>query len=300
MTFKQITNFLAVAEHLNFTRAAAALFITQSTLSRSIASLEEELGVSLMLRDYHHVKLTPAGEYLYREMKEAMGTMNAIVRTVQSMGELDKTRFVIGVLDGQTVQTDILLAIRSLCDRLPHLNVDIRRGPHSALMGYLRQSTVDIVQTIIADDTDLTAGFKVLPLRELPCFLIARSDDPVWQSDAIRPASLDGRTLIVPENASPGLSSVIHYLQEVGSRPVIKTAPDMETQSLWLEAGMGVYIGTEDSVIYNSRSFRPIAAAPLTDISALMEVLIWKKEPSSTLLSLFVSFLNSESESNSF
>ena len=300
MTFKQITNFLAVAEHLNFTRAAAALFITQSTLSRSIASLEEELGVTLMQRDFHHAKLTPAGEYLYREMKEAMGTMNAIVRTVQSMGDLEKTRFVIGVLDGQTVQTDILLAIRSLCDRLPHLNVDIRRGSHRTLMDDLRQNTVDVVQTIMADDSARAPEFTVYPLRALRSFLIAQSDDPVWQNAAIRPASLDGRTLIVPEEPSPGLSSIIRRLREAGIRPIIKTAQDMETQSLWLEAGMGVYIGTEDSVIYNSRSFRPIVAAPLTDISALTEVLIWKKEPPSTLLSLFVSFLNSESESNSF
>lgn len=300
MTFKQITNFLTVAEHLNFTRAAAALFITQSTLSRSIASLEEELGVTLIQRDFHHAKLTPAGEYLYREMKEAMETMNAIVHTVQSMGDLEKTRFVIGVLDGQTVQSDILLAIRSLCDRLPHLNVDIRRGSHRALMDDLRRNTVDVVQTIMAGDSALAPEFTVYPLRVLQTFLIAQSDDPIWQGSVICPTTLDGRTLIVPEEASPGLSSVIRRLQEAGIRPVIKTAQDMETQSLWLEAGMGVYLGTEGSVIYNSRSFRPIAAAPLAGISELTEVLIWKTDPSSTLLSLFVSFLNSESESNSF
>ena len=292
MTFKQITNFLAVAEHLNFTRAAAALFITQSTLSRSIASLEEELGVTLMLRDFHHVKLTPAGEYLYREMKEAMGNMNTIVHTVQSMGELDKTRFVIGVLDGQTVQTDILLAIRSLCDRLPHLNVDIRRGSHSTLMDDLRQNTVDVVQTILADDSTPTPEFTVYPLRVLQTFLIAQSDDPIWQGPVICPASLDGRTWIVPEEPSPGLSSIIRRIQEDGIRPIIKTAQDMETQSLWLEAGMGVYIGTEDSVIDNSRSFRPIVAAPLTDIPVLAEVLIWKCDPTPPLMNLFLSLLN--------
>ena len=52
MTFNQINYFLNVAKHLSFTKAASSLFITQSTLSRSIASLEDELGVVLLKRDF--------------------------------------------------------------------------------------------------------------------------------------------------------------------------------------------------------------------------------------------------------
>jgi len=70
MTFNQINYFLAVADQLNFTKAAASLFVTQSTLSRSIAALEEEIGTPLLYRDFHAVKLTPAGEILHIEMKE--------------------------------------------------------------------------------------------------------------------------------------------------------------------------------------------------------------------------------------
>ena len=66
MTFNQINYFLNVAKHLSFTKAASSLFITQSTLSRSIASLEDELGVVLLKRDFHNLSLTPARAVLSR------------------------------------------------------------------------------------------------------------------------------------------------------------------------------------------------------------------------------------------
>ena len=68
MTFSQINYFLTLAACLNYTEAATKLFISQSALSRSIASLEKELDVKLLIRNYHSVELTKAGKILYREM----------------------------------------------------------------------------------------------------------------------------------------------------------------------------------------------------------------------------------------
>ena len=61
MDLKQLQYFLAVAKHLNFSRAAEALYISQPTLSYQIAELEKELGTTLFVRDRRKVFLTPAG-----------------------------------------------------------------------------------------------------------------------------------------------------------------------------------------------------------------------------------------------
>lgn len=53
--------FMSLANNLNFTKSANECHITQSTMSKRIAALEDELGVKLFYRDSHSVRLTPAG-----------------------------------------------------------------------------------------------------------------------------------------------------------------------------------------------------------------------------------------------
>ena len=63
---KQLRYFIAVAEHSSFVQAAQNLYITQPALSRAIAKLEEELGASLVERTTRSIRLTAAGQELYR------------------------------------------------------------------------------------------------------------------------------------------------------------------------------------------------------------------------------------------
>lgn len=66
MEFRVLKYFLTVAQEENMTRAAEALYITQPTLSRQIAELEEELGTPLFVRGHRSVTLTDAGVLLRR------------------------------------------------------------------------------------------------------------------------------------------------------------------------------------------------------------------------------------------
>ena len=62
MTGTQLRCFLAAAKYLNFTTAAAALYLTQPTLSKNIAALEQELGLALFYRARRGLRLTPGGK----------------------------------------------------------------------------------------------------------------------------------------------------------------------------------------------------------------------------------------------
>ena len=64
MTINQLQYFMSLASRLNFRAVAERYFITQPTLSRQIASLEEELNVKLFERSKHGVELTAAGKVL--------------------------------------------------------------------------------------------------------------------------------------------------------------------------------------------------------------------------------------------
>jgi len=71
-----LRGFEAAARHLNFTRAADELFITQSAVSRQIKALEERLGVTLFLRQPKSLRLTQQGERLYRAVSSALRQVN--------------------------------------------------------------------------------------------------------------------------------------------------------------------------------------------------------------------------------
>lgn len=78
MTLEQIQHFLMVAEQMSFTKASKSAFISQSSLSRHIASLESTLGVKLFVRRKQQICLTEAGKILYEEGMLLMDSIQSI------------------------------------------------------------------------------------------------------------------------------------------------------------------------------------------------------------------------------
>ena len=72
MTLEQLRIFLAVVEHLHFTRAANALYITQPAVSAAIQNLEGEYGVKLFHRIGRHIEITEAGKLLEIEAQKIL------------------------------------------------------------------------------------------------------------------------------------------------------------------------------------------------------------------------------------
>ncbi len=69
MNLKYLSYFIRVAEYENFTKASNALFLCQSTLSKSVMALEKEIGTSLIDRSCSEFRLTEHGRLLYQEGK---------------------------------------------------------------------------------------------------------------------------------------------------------------------------------------------------------------------------------------
>jgi len=295
MTFNQVNYFLTVAQYLNFTRAAVSLFVTQSTLSRSISALENELEVALLERDYHNVKLTPAGELMYKEMQGIMGAITGLLHRVQVLGSSENGRLVIGVLDGQMVEPSVLAALRNMSDNFPQFGVDIRRMRHQELINDLTSNNLQVAETIITDDTVLDEDIDYLRIKDVSNYLISQKDDMIGVQESTL-SLLDGRVLLTPEDLHPGIVSINKSIAEAGISPIIKAASALELQQLWLEAGMGVSICNQGHVIYSSLNLRQLVAAPLDELQKDSIVLLWNKNHCTPTLNQFLSYVKEDIE----
>ena len=86
MNLLQIRYFVSVAENMSFTKASQELYVSQSTISKQIASLEEELGVNLFYRNGKTITVTPAGELLYHEFVRIIKEIDAAAMKAKSLG----------------------------------------------------------------------------------------------------------------------------------------------------------------------------------------------------------------------
>lgn len=87
MNILQIKYFLVLANELHFWKTAEKVFISQSSLSRQIQALEEELGIQLFERDKRNVKLTNAGKFLQEQWAMKMKELDQIQRQAKKIEE---------------------------------------------------------------------------------------------------------------------------------------------------------------------------------------------------------------------
>ena len=83
---RHLRAFVAVAEELNFSRAAAGLYLSQPALSRQIRALERLVGCELLRRSTHRVELTVAGSALLGRARRLLGDLDEAIATTQSVG----------------------------------------------------------------------------------------------------------------------------------------------------------------------------------------------------------------------
>jgi LysR family transcriptional regulator, benzoate and cis,cis-muconate-responsive activator of ben and cat genes len=88
--------FIAVAEERNFTRAAEKLYMAQPPLSRQIAQLEEELGISLIKRGSRPLELTEAGCIYLEQAKQILSRVDNLTSAMASLKADERQRIVVG------------------------------------------------------------------------------------------------------------------------------------------------------------------------------------------------------------
>src|SRR5688572_270123 len=100
MEFRHLRYFIAVAEELNFTRAAERLHIAQPPLSRQIQQLEDEIGVQLLNRNRRKVMLTAEGETFLIEARKLVSDVEQALNMIRPSKQREAGQVRIGIAAG--------------------------------------------------------------------------------------------------------------------------------------------------------------------------------------------------------
>lgn len=127
ITLTQIEYFIAAAKYLNFTEAAKNLYVSQSSLSKQIALLEEETGVELFIRTNRDVRLTLAGEVLFKELSGIPEHINVAIEKSRQYNLMENGSIKIGCLEAMDTSTFLPTVIKKIKQVYPNINIILER-----------------------------------------------------------------------------------------------------------------------------------------------------------------------------
>ena len=143
MELFQIKYFLAVAEHLSFTRAARALNLSQPPLSQQIRRLEQDLGGALFFRDTHGVRLTDLGEKFLPLARNIISTVNDATEQVRQFIRVESGLLRIGA-SGALAYHFLPIVLQHYRHRHPAVDVQIIERRTAELLAMAEDDAVDL------------------------------------------------------------------------------------------------------------------------------------------------------------
>jgi DNA-binding transcriptional LysR family regulator len=212
---RHLRAFVAVAEELNFTRAAERLHLAQQAVSRSVAQLERELGVELLERTTREVSLTAAGAALLEHGREALVAADAAFARAQAVGRGTAGTVRVGITPAISAGERAEVA-RVLREDAAELSVSFHELRPAELAASLRDRAVDLV---LARTAPPVPEVDSAALRPVPAELFVATGHRLAREPAVRLAQLDGERLLTWSPAGTAFSDLlVRRLAAAGAR----------------------------------------------------------------------------------
>jgi LysR family cyn operon transcriptional activator len=217
MELRHLRYFLALAERLNFTQAAAQVHVTQSTLSHQIGQLEEELGQRLFDRSDRRVVITAAGELFLSKAINALAEIDngiALMNTLQKdlSGELR-----IGTTPTLNMEV-VPRCIAQFTQDYPSVHVLVEEDTGDALIAGARAAQLDLV---MAYRPLALEGIVFEPLYTEEMILVVGERHPFARRRRVRMAELHRRELVLPPRKFTTRQQIDEAFKAVGAQPLV-------------------------------------------------------------------------------
>jgi DNA-binding transcriptional LysR family regulator len=281
--------FVAVAEELHVGNAAARLYISQPALSQQLRSLEEQVGLPLLVRHPRGVSLTEAGEALLAEAREVLGRADRLDATLDELRRGATAALRVGLPPGlpPALLPELLAALR---DREPGARIEVVEQTTPEQLDALRAGSLDLglVREPVGDDRLARRTLLVEPLGvSLP------EGHPLATRPALALAELAGELFVCfPRAWAPALHDVlVDALRERGIEGRFQDSAHLSTTVGMVAAGHGLTLSAPPWLAGTPG----IVWRPLTDVRIeIRTAAAWRPANRSPLLRALVGLLPAE------
>ncbi|MDD4978005.1 MAG: LysR family transcriptional regulator [Gallionella sp.] len=237
-TLRQLQVFEKVASHLNYSRAAEELYLSQPAVSMQIKQLEGHIGLPLFEQMGKKIFLTEAGRELFhyaRSIAQQLAEMESVFDEMKGVGQGKLTLSVVNTANYFTPQ---LLA--TFCQRHPNINIILQVANRDAVLKQLADNSTDLaIMGQPPDDLDIEA----VRFMDNPLVVIASPSHPLAQQSQISFAQLAEQKFLSREKGSGTRSAMERVFAQHNIQPHISM--EMETNEAIkqaVQAGMGLGI----------------------------------------------------------
>ncbi|HVS77009.1 MAG TPA: LysR family transcriptional regulator [Steroidobacteraceae bacterium] len=287
MELRHLRYFLAVAEELNFTRAAERLGISQPPLTQQIKALEAELGVTLLDRSAYRIELTDAGRIFAAEAARILGDARSAVQAARRAAAGATGRVRVGFTESASFNSLVTSTLRSYRSDHPAVEVSLEEHPSTELIVALRQGRIDAA--FVRPPLPAERGLTLELLEKEPLVAAVPSGHPLAGRREVDLGALASETFILyPRAVRPGLAdTVVAACEAAGFSPRVgQYAPQLSSTINLVAASLGISIVPDSMRCLQAGAvtYLPLRGEPL---HALLGV-AYRADESSTVVSNFI------------
>lgn len=243
MELRHFRYFLAVAEEMNFTRAAVRLRISQPPLSKQIRDLEEEIGTPLFFRRPSGVQLTDAGLAFLPEAKALLESADKAAKTALKAAAGETGRLRIGYTGSAAFHPRMAATVKSFRNRYPEVDLQLREESTAMLLAKIMAEEIDAA--FVRPGKEHLEKVKMVEVESERMVLVLPIGFPGANGAGLPLKAIATEPLILfPRSAGPGFHDEIMNACRIAGFAALPglESPQITSIPVLVAAGLGVSI----------------------------------------------------------
>jgi DNA-binding transcriptional LysR family regulator len=274
MDIRHLRYFVEVARQKSFSKAAVAMHVSQSTISKTIIELEEELACTLFNRNSKHVQLTDVGEIFFAKAYQLVETFDNLPTELESMSGMVKGTINIGVppITGATVFAELLGKFKTAC---PGIEIVLYEFGSKSVEAGIQDGSLDIGLICNYTQNDL---YGIIHFAKDPLYAVVYKGHPLCSCDKVSFESLANESFVMFKKDFSLYDKILYRCKAAGFEPkvIVETSQrELILQTIANKLGISLL----PSEICKEINPDSLVAIPMEDPQIYLELsMIWNKK----------------------